>query len=596
MTRQTTYLRLATAVFVSLALSLLGCGSTTGNDAANDTAPGSDAASASDGADTSGSGGASTGHTSGTGGATDSGNTSATEGAVSTTTGGCVSGIPVTSQVPRLLNREYDAIIHDLLGISGLTAEGGLPPSSLLHADYEGELNIYSWNGYMEAANRIAEQVMTGDQRSRFMGCDPTLDDNCYEDTIRSFGRKIFRRPLMEPEVHRFMALTVADASWTPEQISEAILFAFLTSPSFILVPELSAEPEGSAFRRSNHEIATRLSLMLWGSAPDDELHQAADQGQLTTREQIRAQAERMILVRDKAGPQVSRAHEYYLRIAQGGSIWWSATHDPSRFPDFTDASKLALQGEVAAYFEEVAYEGGSFQDIFLSNIAFVNQDSAALYGLDPSEYDTGLARVELDATKRPGIFTRAGFLSSFSNYDATNPIRRGSFLAIYVFGVNPGPPDPDFIMPRVPSGEYTTQREKVEALTTADASCAACHELINPPGYVLEAFDAVGSWQDTDPLGGPIDPTADVTFADGSVRTMGSALELMQAIAADPMARHLYAQNLVSFFTGREPNGYDMCMVGEIATKLAFDGYHLLDVLVDLTQSDSFRLRIVGN
>jgi len=369
------------------------------------------------------------------------------------------------------------------------------------------------------------------------------------------------------------------------------VLFAFLAAPSFIMVPELSTIPEGTALKLSGHEVATRLSLMLWGSVPDEELDAAADQDSLATTDQIRAQAERMIALRDKAAPQISAAHQYYLGSASGATHWWIVDHDPTLFPNYTQNTKLALQGEVDAFFEDVAYAGGSFQDIFLSNIAFVNQDNAAIYGLEPSDYGTELTPVELDATERPGIFTRAGFLSSYSSYDATNPVLRGAFFSRAVLGVDPGPPPVGF-SPPPPQGEYSTRREQVEALTSAEATCAACHNLLNPSGFVLERFDAVGAWQNADRMGGDIDGTADVTFADGSVRTISSPLELMQAAAADPVARHLYAEQLVAFFTGRQPNASDACLVDGIATRLAEDGYTMLDLVVDLTQADSFRLR----
>lgn len=103
-----------------------------------------------------------------------------------------------------------------------------------------------------------------------------------------------------------------------------------------------------------------------------------------------------------------------------------------------------------------------------------------------------------------------------------------------------------------------------------------------------------MGRWQVVDPLGGAIDPVAEVTFADGSVRTIDSPLALMEAIADDPTARRLYAQKLVSYFTGRDPNDNDACMVDTIATRLSESGYGMLDVVVDLTQADSFRLRTV--
>lgn len=594
---------MGTVLFGCVNLALLGCGNTSGNgdDPATDGVPtedGSDAANSDTGSGTGGGAGSGGGGSDGggSGGATTDGSI-VTGDTTGTTTAGCMPGIPATSQVPRLLNREYDNILHDILDVSSVDAMGGGPPSSLLAPDSEEDITSIQWDAYLAVADKVAATVMAGENRSRFMDCDPAEVASCYEDTIRTFGRQMFRRPLTDEEVTRFMAFTEVDPAWTSDQIAEAILFAFLASPSFILVPELSAVSEASSFKLSSYEVATRLSLMLWGSAPDAELSEAADQDALGTSEQILAQAERMIQMRDKAGPQVSAAHDAYLHVSNDSWGWRRTPHDPELFPNYTDPARDALEGEVNAFFEEVAYEGGSFQDLFLSNVAFVNQDSAPLYGLDADDYGTELTRVELDATDRPGILTRASFLSSYSHFDVTSPILRGSFVANRILGVDPGPPTPDAGDIPQPEGDFTTQRQIVEALTSARADCVACHTLLNPAGFVLENFDTVGSWQDVDPLGGPIDTTADVTFADGSVKTISSPLELMQAIAADPTARYLYAESLVSYFTGRAPNASDACAVDAIATKLATGSdYSMLDLVVDLTQMDSFRLRTVSN
>lgn len=578
-----------TVLLACLVGAATGCGEVTkstdseatGEAGADGTLSGNDAGDTSDSSTGTGIGGA--------GGA----DATSTTGAGGVTLLDCEPGIAATSQVPRLLNREYDNILHDVLGVSGVEANEGRPPSSLLNDDFDGPMNHYAWDAYQNAADVVAAEVMASDNRSRFMSCDPTTDDGCYEDTIRSFGRKMFRRPLTDEEVARFLEFTEADANWTPDEISEAILYGFLLAPSFLMVPELNPELEGDAFRLSSYEMATRLSLMLWGSVPDDELNEAADQDMLATKEQILAQAERMIQVRGSAGPQVAAAHAAYLEMSASTSHWWKVIHDPEIFPDYTDDTQLAFQGEVDAFFEEVAFEGGTFEDIYLSNVAFVNRDSAAIYGLDPSDYDAELSLVELDASERPGIFTRGGFLSSFSSYDATSPIQRGAFLAVNVLGVNPGVPEPNAVVEPTPPVDYATRREQIEALTQEQPECAGCHLIINGPGFVLENFDAVGAWQTVDRYGGPIDTTANVTFADGSVRTISSPLELMEAIAEDPKARLVYAAKLVSFFTRRAPNVNDACLVNDVTSKLLEDrDYTMLDLIVDLTQADSFRLR----
>jgi hypothetical protein len=160
------------------------------------------------------------------------------------------------------------------------------------------------------------------------------------------------------------------------------------------------------------------------------------------------------------------------------------------------------------------------------------------------------------------------------------------------MLGIDAGPPPPSSMLPPPPS-EYRTNRERTEALVGQSASCKACHDLLNPPGYVLENYDAIGKWQTVDPLGGPINPVATVNFGNGNVKQINNAQELMQEIARTPQAQRQYAQSLVAFGYGREPNKNDRCVVDQVGAKLAGDGYTILDLLADLTQADSFRLRV---
>jgi hypothetical protein len=492
------------------------------------------------------------------------------------------------------LNREYDVVVRDLLGVTQLASAGNSAPSSLLVPDFDGSLTDIAWNSYVVAAKSIATEVMMGANRSKFISCDPAAP-TCLTETIRSFGRKAFRRPLTDAEVARFEVLNNLTPKGTPEEVAEAILFAFLASPSFIMLPELSAEAEGAALKLSPHEVATRLSLLLWGSVPDDVLNAAADTGQLSTKEQILKQAQRMLQLREKAAPAVVTFHREYADVREG-SHWGTLDHDATKYPSYAAAAVPSMMAEIDAFFEEVAFQSGSFKDLFLSNVAFVNKDTAALYGLDPAAYGTDLTRVELDAAQRPGFLTRSAFLSSYSAYSTTSPILRGAFITRRVLAVDPGAPDPNALNTPVPPGNYATQREVVEALT-APASCRACHApFVNPPGFVLERYDAVGRWQTTDPLGGQINATADVYFSEGNVKTITTPLELMTEIGSAARAQRHYTQQWVSFAYGRAPNSNDACIVETLTSKLTLGGYTILNLLTDLTQADSFRLRTKGN
>jgi hypothetical protein len=505
----------------------------------------------------------------------------------------CVPGIPATSQLVRIKNRQYDAAVRDLLGV---TTVGPMnqKPSELLVADFDGPMVADAWRIYQDVASQIAAAVMGGTNRTNFISCDPAAA-GCLTQTIQAFGRKAFRRELTPAEVTSFERLNMLTPPGTPTEVAEAILYAFLVSPSFLQVIEVGTEVEGSAIKLTQQEVAQRLSFLLWDSVPDAELSAAADAGMLLTKEQILLQAQRMVAVRAKAGPLVSAFHREWLQMNNANGHWWKIQHDTAKFPLYNSAAVPAYAAEIDRFFEEVAFTGGAFKDLFLSNIGFVNNQTAAIYGLDPAGYGAELTKVELDPNQRPGFLTRTGFLQSYSSYDTTSPILRGAFITVNLIGQDPGPPDPRAIQTPVPPGPFSTQRELVEALTSAD-TCTGCHTpFVNPPGFVMERYDSIGKWQDTDPLGGPINGTADVYFTQDAAKTISSPLQLMQELVMGPATRRIYADRWVSFATGRPSNGNDRCLVDALDTKLAMDGYTMLNLLADLTQADSFRLRVKG-
>jgi hypothetical protein len=507
--------------------------------------------------------------------------------------GACVPGVPATSQIPRLLNRQYEAAVRDLLGVTTVGTDSK-PASQLLVADSDGPMTPDAWRIYRDVGGQIARAVLAGPNRARFIGCDPAAP-GCMEQTIRRFGRKAFRRPLTEAEVGRFVKLGQTTPPGTPEEVAEATLHAFLVSPSFLLLAELTAtpDPKGTGIALSSHEVASRLSFLLWGSLPDDALNAAADADQLRTKEQILAQAQRMIAVREKTGPLLAAFHRDWIQMNNVNAHWWKGEHDPKTYPLYDPAAKPSLQAELDAFFQDVAFAGGSFGDLLSSDVAFVNRYNAAIYGLDPSMYGDALSKVQLDPLQRPGFLTRAGFLSSYAGYDATSPILRGAFITVYLLGVNPGPPIPGATTMTV-TGDFKTQRAYVETLTKP-AQCVGCHTIVNPPGFALENYDGIGKWQTTDPRGGAIDAsvtTATVNFGDGNSKSISSPLQLMQEIAATPKAKQLYAQAWVSYAFGRAANANDRCIVDQLDAKLAQDGYSILGLLAELSQADSFRLR----
>jgi hypothetical protein len=282
------------------------------------------------------------------------------------------------------------------------------------------------------------------------------------------------------------------------------------------------------------------------------------------------------------------------VQMDNSGAHWWKIDHDATAYPLYASSDKPTYQAELDSFFEDVAFGGGSFKDLFLSNVAFVNKNTAPIYGLDPSAYGTDLTRVQLDSAQRPGFMTRVGFLSSYAHYSDTAPILRGAFIMVYMLGVNPGPPIAGATMTQAPPGNYMTNRQKTDALVHTAATCQGCHvSILNPPGYALENYNAIGKWQTVDPLGGPIDPTATVMFSATDSHQVTSPLMLMQGIAQTSQTQATYAQYWVSYAYGRDPNANDQCVADQLNMNLSKSGYTLLNLLADLTQADSFRVRV---
>lgn len=583
---------------VAVAVTLLaGC---TGN--IGDGGSQSPASGGAHGPSTGGAQGSATGGGSGTGGSKTGAGSGGSGGNGSSSNGtACDPAVPVTSQVKRLTNAEYDRTVRDLLGVTSLSASSGGRPSDLLATDQAGGLTDIGWAGYKTVGAKIAAQVMADAKlKARFISCDPAAR-NCLHDTAVSFGRKAFRRPLTADDLTAFDAVITAGPKITPTgapaEVAEALLYMFLIHPSFIQKEELAETDDGAGHLTLNsYEVASRLSYLLWGSAPDDTLNQAADAGQLATSEQIQKQAQRM-LADPKARDMVASFHRYYMLMGTN-TRWDNTNKDPATFPAFSKDLVPVMQQETELFFDNVVFGStkGSFQDLMLSRVAYVNKATAPLYGLDPAGFTTDLKQTTLDAN-RPGFLTRLGFLNAYSAYSRTSPILRGAFITKQVLGIAVGSPPPGAEQTPLPAttAELNTNRKQVEQLTSGQ-NCVGCHKtFINPPGFALEAFDAVGAWQTKEAsTGATIDTSADIALGDGSTVYVNGPADLAAAIAKAPAAQQQYASKWVSYAFDREAHPDDACTVKQLAVKMTASGYTVLNLIADLTQTLSFRVRAV--
>jgi hypothetical protein len=251
------------------------------------------------------------------------------------------------------------------------------------------------------------------------------------------------------------------------------------------------------------------------------------------------------------------------------------------------------LSSEAAKFFDYITFDmKGTFQDLITKPVAFVDKDLAPIYGLTSTS--TTLQMVNLDTTQRAGVFTHAGFLASYSSYNRTSPILRGAFLEKQVLCRQIPAPPPDATSTPLPPAttDLDTNRKQVTS-QTSPAMCAGCHApVVNPPGFALENYDSIGTWQTAEKsTGTAIDSTSDVAIGDKVVHVSGP-VDLMTQIAGSPEAENCYAQRLVTFAYERELTNQDVCTVQMLAGKMNTSGYNIIALLTDLTQTQSFRYR----
>ncbi|MCA9621374.1 MAG: DUF1592 domain-containing protein, partial [Myxococcales bacterium] len=416
---------------------------------------------------------------------------------------------------------------------------------------------------------------------------DPTEAARAFVET---FGRRAYRRPLSEEEVLAYLdvftdAATIYDTGTDFEKGVRLCLQGFLQSPHFLYRVERSSEvgPDG-LIALDGWEVAAKLSYMLHNSMPDDDLFAAAEAGQLDSAEGILTQAKRLFDADDEAArAMVESFHEQLYQFDHYHDLY----KDPDKFPAFTPDLGLDMEEEARMFVDHVVFSGGGLHELLMSRTTFVNAELAALYGLEGS-YDDTFQEVTLDASERAGLLTRIGFLAANATPKEQNTIHRGVFVNLRLM-CNKLPAPPDNVAGLPPAGDFATNRERVDAHTGAGTCGASCHApLINPPGYALESFDAVGAFQDLE-NGAPVN-TATTWFFDGEEKDVADAVALSQLIADSDQAHACYAKRLLEYGYGRTAQEGDEITIEALAASSKESSIEAL--VLALTQTKAFRTR----
>ena len=498
--------------------------------------------------------------------------------------------------LPRLTQTQYRNSVEDLLG-----AELPTPPlepdtNPYLYYNVGATSTTLSELGvqmYEEAAEALTVAVFEDeDRRVELVGCEPSsTTDPCIEDFVRSFGRRVYRRPLDAAELEQWTAL-VADLDapdvWEAMRLTVA---GMLQSPFFVYRVELGeSDPDDPDRQRyTAYEMASRLSYLLWNTMPDDALLDAADGGSLLTTDGVREQAERL-LASPRSRDSVRAFFRQYYDLARLDGV----TRSAESYPGFNDLMPDQMKVEVELLVEDIVYrENADFRSIYTTRNTFVTNHLAELYGVEaPGATPITFVPVELPADgPRAGLLTMSAFLTMNAHETDTSPTLRGKYVRDRVLCDEvPAPPD-DVDLDIQPDGEEPkTLRERLE-LHQENPVCAGCHGFIDPPGFLFEHFDSVGAYREVDGQGLTIDASGDL---DGTA--LADASDLGPLLAEDPRVGACVVKQLYRHAHGRLEQEGEAGALDEITAAFADEGYRFAELLPIFVTHDSFRYLAPGD
>ena len=428
--------------------------------------------------------------------------------------------------------------------------------------------------------------------RDRIFVCRPAsggADDEaaCAREIFSTLARRAYRRPVAERDLAvllDFYAQGRAEGGF--EAGIELGLRRLLASPEFLFRVERdpAGMGPGTPYRVPDVELASRLSFFLWSSIPDDELLDLAAAGTLHRPDVLDAQTRRMLadpraeaLVENFAGQWL------YLRNVR------ALTPDEDRFPDFGEALRRSFQRETELFFGSVLREDRSVLDFLTADYTFVNERLARHYGL-PNVYGSHFRRVTLPDASRRGLLGQGSILAATAYPTRTSPVLRGKWVLENLLGTPPPLPPPD-----VPSLEETTvdgaalsMREAMEQ-HRANPVCASCHRLMDPPGFALEQFDAVGRYRTRNEANAPIDASG--VLPDGTA--FEGAAGLREALLGRPdLFVTTLTEKLLIYALGRGVEHHDAPAIRAIAREAAADGHRFSSLILGVIKSPPFQMR----
>ncbi len=407
----------------------------------------------------------------------------------------------------------------------------------------------------------------------------------CAREVITRFAERAFRRPVTPTEVDRILRIfqSAHDRGESFERATQIALTTVLVSPKFLflVVPEEVNEDRPL----TEYELASRLSYFLWSTMPDESLFQEARRG--TLRGHLREQVIRM-LDDPKSQALVENFTGQWLQLRKLLGV----APDVELFPSFDDELRDAMRTETEKFFAHILRNNRSVLELLDADYTFVNDVLAHHYEIDGVS-GKEFQRVALADGKRGGVLTQGSILTLTSNPNRTSPVKRGQWILQQLLGTPPPPPPPDVeqLDESEQAAESASLRERLE-VHRSNPECASCHSQMDPLGFALENYDAVGRWRTTD---GEFAIDASGELIGGRRFEDAEGLKrLLTATAAKKFTRCLI-ENMLTYALGRGLEPDDFCTVEVIRQQLAGDEYRIRNIVFGIVESDAFQHRGVS-
>ena len=475
---------------------------------------------------------------------------------------------------PRL--REYGATVTETTDTSSRPEGPGLESVAI-----DGP---YAVTGQGETASRGRILVCRPDSTA-----DPADNDEarCARSILSRLARRAFRRPVNDADIQPLLSFyETGRTDGGFEAGIQAALERILIDPEFLF--RIERDPAGVApgtpYRLSDLELASRLSFFLWSSIPDDELLDVAASRELSDPGVLEQQVRRMLADR-RATALVDNFVSQWLTLRRVGGV----TPDPNLFPGFDENLREAFQRETELFVESQLREDRSVVELLSADYTFLNERLARHYGI-PNVRGSRYRRVTVGDERRGGLLGHGSILSVTSYGNRTSPVLRAKWLLENILGTPPPPPPPDVPpLPEAgPAGQPRTVRERL-AQHRRSPVCAVCHAPMDPLGFALENFDAIGQWRTTD-AGLPVDASA--VLADGITTFEGPAgLRRVLLSRAEQFVETL-TEKLLTYGLGRGLEYYDRPVIRSITRAAEADDYRWSSLILGVVESTPFRMR----